>query len=357
MLRLLCFVSLLCLQTVCCGQVQQQKLFKDWDANKDGKLQKTEVPAGILANFDQADTDSSGLISLNELQAYMSRASQNRLRRMLTKIDVKKDVAYVEDGHERQKLDLYLPKNSTGKRPLVIWIHGGGWRQGSKKNCRAIPLVERGFVVASINYRLSSHAVFPAQIHDCKAAVRWLRRHADLHGIDESKIGVWGSSAGGHLAALLGTSGDVKELAGVDVGDDGSCRIQAVCDWFGPTNLLLMNKQAGSLGKMDHDSVSSPESLLLGGELQTVPDKAAAANPISYVTSDDPPFLILHGDIDPLVPVKQSQMLYDALLAANCDAEFTIVEGEGHGFRDPQWLQRSLKFFESTLLPATTDTP
>jgi hypothetical protein len=151
-----------------------------------------------------------------------------------------RDLVYVEGGHERHKLDLYLPEKADGPLPLIIWVHGGGWQNGSKDGCPPLRggYIERGYAVASINYRLSGHAVFPAQIEDCKAAIRWLRAHAKEYGLDAKRFGVWGSSAGGHLVALLGTSGDVKEF---DVGAnlDQSSRVQAVCDYYGPTDFTV----------------------------------------------------------------------------------------------------------------------
>jgi acetyl esterase/lipase len=149
----------------------------------------------------------------------------------LAGVKAHRDLVYVEGGHERHKLDLYLPEKAEGPLPLLIWVHGGGWQNGSKDGCPPLRAgyIERGYAVASINYRLSGHAVFPAQIEDCKAAIRWLRAHAKEYNLDAKRFGVWGSSAGGHLVALIGTSGDVKEF---DVGDhlDQSSRVQAVCD-------------------------------------------------------------------------------------------------------------------------------
>src|SRR5437868_4772034 len=151
-----------------------------------------------------------------------------------------RDLEYVANGHERNKLDLFVPESADGPLPLIIWVHGGGWQAGSKDGCP--PLrgghTQRGYAVASINYRLSGHAPFPAQIEDCKAAIRWLRAHAKEYNLDPKRFGVWGSSAGGHLVALLGTSGDVKEF---DVGAnlDQSSRVQAVCDYFGPTDFTV----------------------------------------------------------------------------------------------------------------------
>ncbi len=248
---------------------------------------------------------------------------------------VLRDIAYVPGGHERQKLDLYLPKeaDSNGKRPLLVWIHGGAWLGGSKQRPLALRFAEKGYAVASINYRLSQHATFPAQIEDCKAAIRWLRANAAQHGYDPNRIGVWGSSAGGHLVALLGTTGDVKEF---DVGPNAgvSSRVQAVCDFFGPTDFTKMSSFPST---MKHDAPDSPEAKLIGGAVQENKDKCQRANPISYVTKDDPPFLIVHGDKDPLVPHNQSEILLDALKKAGAEASLYTVKGGGHGgFKDPQ---------------------
>src|SRR5687768_12543691 len=170
-----------------------------------------------------------------------SQSPAQRARRMPLPAgtQTKYDLPYVENGKSSQSLDLFIPAGATADKPLplVVWIHGGGWRQGDKARCLALPLLAHGYAVASINYRLSGEAQFPAQIHDCKAAIRWLRANAKEHGIDADRIGVWGSSAGGHLVALLGTSGDVKELEG-ELGNAGvSSRVQAVCDFFGPAEL------------------------------------------------------------------------------------------------------------------------
>ena len=239
------------------------------------------------------------------------------------------NLAYVDDGHERHLLDLYLPEKSAGPLPLLIWVHGGGWMNGSKDNC--LPLrqgfAQRGFAVASINYRLSSHAIFPAQIEDCKAAIRWLRAHAKEYNLDPGRFGVWGSSAGGHLVALLGTSGDVKTF---DTGAnlDQSSRVQAVCDWYGPTDFAVF---ATTPGYERHGTDSSAEAKLLGGVVAEKKDQAAKASPLTYVTPGDPPFLIMHGDKDGTVPPNQSQLLFDALKKAGVSAHFHTIHGAGHG--------------------------
>lgn len=262
-----------------------------------------------------------------------------------------RDIAYVTGGHERQKLDLYLP--SGGKDlPLVVWIHGGGWQNGSKDRTPAVALLTHGFAVASINYRLSSHAVFPAQIEDCKAAVRWLRAHAKEHDYDAGRIAVWGSSAGGHLVAMLGVTGDTKEF---DVGEnlDVPSRVQAVVDFYGPSELLTMTAQSTAISRMNHDAPDSPESRLIGGTLQENKDKARRASPLSYVSRDDAPILIVHGDADPLVPLVQSETFLTALKHVGVDASLYVVKGGGHGgFRDPEVDVRVRDFLQRTLKPA-----
>jgi len=247
---------------------------------------------------------------------------------------VYRDLAYVPGGHERQKLDVYLPKDGTNL-PLLINIHGGAFRAGSKENGVPLNYLRQGYAVASINYRLSQHAVFPAQIEDCKAAVRWLRAHAREYRLDPSRFAAWGSSAGGHLAAMLGTTSDTKEF---DVGAnlDQSSRVQAVVDYFGPTDFLQMDAHRLP-GGMVHDAANSPESELVGGAIQANKDRAAKANPITYITEADPPFLICHGDADPLVPHHQSELLEAALKQAGVPVTFYTVKGAGHGqFSDPR---------------------
>ena len=260
-----------------------------------------------------------------------------------------RDIAYVSQGHGRQKLDLYLPKErSAGPLPLIIWVHGGAWRAGDKGRCPAARFVEMGYAVASMNYRLSQHAIFPAQIQDCKAAVRWLRANAGTYNIDPKRFGVWGSSAGGHLVAMLGTAGDVK---GFDVGENlgVSSRVQAVCDFFGPTDFTKMNDFPG---RIDHDAPDSPESKLSGGPVQENKDKARRADPVTYVTKDDPPFLIVHGDKDPLVPHNQSELLRDALKKAGVPVRLYTVAGGGHGgFKDPKVNPLVAAFFAKHLKP------
>jgi acetyl esterase/lipase len=271
---------------------------------------------------------------------------------------VLRDLVYVENGHERQKLDLYLPAATNGNVPLIIWIHGGAWKAGSKDRCPAVRFVSDGYAVASVNYRLSQHAIFPAQIQDCKAAVRWLRAHAQEYGLDRDRFGAWGSSAGGHLVAMLGVTGDTREF---DVGPNLDCssRVQAVVDYFGPTDLTRMAAQSGPNSRMSHDAPDSPESQLIGGAVPDHLEKARAASPITYVSKNDPPFLLVHGDEDPLVPWQQSQILDEALRKAGVESTLCIVKGAGHGngFGQPEdqrvtaFLRKHLKAARAVASP------
>lgn len=241
---------------------------------------------------------------------------------------ITRDIAYVSYGAERQTLDLYLPPGA-GPFPLVIWIHGGAWKAGSKANPLPLRLLagER-YAIASLNYRLSHQAKFPAQIEDCKAAVRWLRANAAKHSLDPTRFAAWGASAGGHLAALLGTAGDKFDL-GEHI--EQSSRVQAVVDYFGPTDFLQMDAHALPSAPFKHNAIDSPESLLVGGPLLENDLIAARANPVTYASKDDAPFLIVHGDQDPLVPLHQSKLLEGALAKAGVSATLYVVPGAGHG--------------------------
>ncbi|MFV0446128.1 MAG: serine hydrolase, partial [Planctomycetaceae bacterium] len=238
------------------------------------------------------------------------------------------------DGHSL-KLDLYLP--TTDDPLLVIWIHGGGWQNGSKNRCPIEWLTEHGYAVASIAYRLSSKAIFPAQIQDCKAAVRWLRSQADRYGYRSDRIAVAGGSAGGHLAALLGTTGDVAELEGTVGGNlDQSSRVDAVIDYFGPTDFILRSKT-------HPERANAPESgtaKLLGGGADQQTELARLASPVTHVTPDDPPMLVLHGDKDKTVYLDQSLRLQEVYRQAGLPLALRIIKGAGHGgnrlFSGPQ---------------------
>jgi len=245
-----------------------------------------------------------------------------------------KDVAYAK-ASATQTLDVYLPEG-TGPFPVIINIHGGGFMMGDKSNpALTDELLAAGYAVASINYRLSGEALFPAAVQDAKTAVRFLRAHAADYKLNPDKFAAYGGSAGGNLAAMLGTTCGVTELEGAELGnaDQSSC-VQAVVDWFGPTDFLQMDKQfTGTSCPVNHDAADSPESKYVGAAIQTVPDKAKAANPITYVSADDAPFLIQHGTADCNVPPQQGKLLADALspVIGADKVTYTLIDGAGHG--------------------------
>ena len=266
-----------------------------------------------------------------------------------TRVD--RDIEYVSSGGERRSLDLYLPPPTPQPPPLVVWIHGGSWLSGDKSNPPAVLLVAHGYAVASINYRYSTEAVFPAQIIDCKSAVRFLRARAADYGFDPDRIAAMGMSAGGHLASLLGTARESEDLGGDEV-DGVSSRVQAVVVWAGPSDFLLMNRQALPGSSIDHEAPDQAKSLLIGGPVRQFPDRVRRANPLAYASADDPPFLIMHGDADLIVPPGQSVTLAEGLRAAGVDARLILIPRGRHDeavFTHRQWLDRVVEFLSRSL--------
>ena len=210
----------------------------------------------------------------------------------------------------------------------------------------ALQFTSEGYAVAHVGYRLSGEAKFPAQIHDCKAAVRWLRANAEKYELDPDKFIAWGASAGGHLAALLGTTGGVKDLEGTVNDLKQSSRVQGVVDWFGPTDLLRMNETESD---RRHDAPNSAESKLIGGPLLENKDKAAKASPTTYVSKDAPPFLIMHGEYDLEVPIRQSEILAGALERAGVEVTFIPIKAAGHGFAGLEAIDRVREFLKHCL--------
>jgi acetyl esterase/lipase len=262
------------------------------------------------------------------------------------------NVTYGTGGERPLQLSILRPKSPPSTpMPVVVFIHGGGWRGGSKQGGirNLIPLAKRGYFCASIDYRLSGEAIFPAQIEDCKCAIRFLRAKAEDYHLDADRIGVWGSSAGGHLVALLGTAGDAKDLEGKGGRSQYSSRVQAVCDWFGPTDFLHYHVDGEP-----NEHADGAVAQLLGGPVSEKKELAAKASPVNYVTKDDPPFLIMHGDRDLLVPLRQSEMLRDALQKVGVEATLKVVKDAGHGLQGPDvdrgaLLETVLQFFDRTL--------
>jgi len=252
------------------------------------------------------------------------------------------DVNYAGDSEAYHTLDIHLPTDVKPSYPVVVTIYGSAWfgnnLKGSVMGNVAKPLLEAGYAVIAPNHRSSRDAIFPAQINDIKAVVRFIRANAKTYKIDDSFIGITGFSSGGHLSALAGTSQGIQHFtvgsATVDIeGDIGeyssySSSVDAVVDWFGPTDFLVMDS-CGS--NMEHNPANSPESSLVGGAIQENKAKCALANPVTYVDANDPPFLILHGDNDPLVPHCNSELLVEALQNAGVHAQFVLVPEGGHG--------------------------
>jgi acetyl esterase/lipase len=247
-------------------------------------------------------------------------------------IRLEKDVVYSEvDGH-KLTLDIAYPDNLLEPAPAIVDIPGGSWRIVRKSSEDAIGYATQGFIGVSITHRTSDIAIFPAAVHDCKTVIRWLRANADKYNINPGKIGVTGFSSGGHLAALLGTSGGDKYLEGNGGYPGYSSRVQAVVDHFGPTDFLRMN-DVRLADFIDHFAPDSPESLFLGGPVKEKPELVRLANPMTYIDPGDPPILIGHGENDGMVIINQSELLYDALKKAGIKTEFIRVKNAGHMYR------------------------
>ncbi len=259
---------------------------------------------------------------------------------------LQRDVEYGRAGDRALHLDILRPKE-PGEKPLpvIVFIHGGGWRAGNKAGGlpRVLPFVVSGkYVGVSVGYRLSDEATWPAQIHDCKAAIRYLRANAEKLGIDPEKIGVWGISAGGHLVSLLGTSGGVKELEGEGGSPDQSSRVSCVVDFCGPSDFTAILERT-------RGEAPNAVTALLGGSLKEKRAEAIAASPVTHVTRDDPPFLIVHGTKDAIVPLAQAEMLCEKLKQAGVDVTFVKIEGGGHGIGGPEVGKRVAAFFDRHL--------
>ena len=342
-------------QVVLAQELRHEKSFRDWDKNKDDKLSKEELPNNAKRNFERVDSDKSGFISLKEHVAYLSRDRGKRQQRRpkLEGFKVMQDISYAGTDNARQTLDLALPIKRTSDKPLpvIAFIHGGGWRGGSKDGGlnRIRSFLKSGnYAGVSIGYRLSNEAKWPAQIHDCKAAIRWVKANAVKHGLDGSKIAVHGTSAGGHLVAMLGTSAGVKAMDGsIGAYTGQSTKVACVVDYFGPTNFLRMNDFES---RIDHDAKGSPEGLLIGGPIQENKKKTLTADPISYVSKEDSPFLIMHGTKDMAVPYNQSVILHSALKKIGVPSALLTVTGGGHGVGGGVLNEHLQKFFDHHLL-------
>ena len=310
------------------------------DTNQDGKVEQDEFK-GAPQYFRWLDQDGDSTVTAEEFQKRTQRDGRQRAgggRRVPEGVKVMKDLEYANVDGESLRLDLYLPQKSEAKPPLLVWIHGGGWTKGSKAGINPIfiRLTEEGYAAASIDYRLDGLTSHPKQIYDCKGAIRWLRANADKYGYDTTQIGVGGGSAGGHLVLLLGLSSDVGELEG-DVGGnlDQSSKVDAVVDLYGPSALGLFAEESE---RFRHSKTT---------------ELLKSASPVTYLSKDDPPVLILHGDKDQVVPLSQSEHMHKQYQEAGLESSFHVIEGAGHGgpqFSDPtrytlvkEFLDRHIK--------------
>lgn len=245
---------------------------------------------------------------------------------------------YAGNGNSKQMLDLYIPTSVTTPSPLIIHIHGGAFLMGSKGSSEVpsfATFYNNGYVCADINYRLSTDSVWPAQVYDCKAAVRYLKANASLYHIDTNKIAVIGESAGGYLVSMLGTTAGIANLEGLHLGNTNvSSRVHAVVDLFGPINFLTMDAEVAALGfTITTNSATSPESKLMGAAVQTIPERIALANPTTYISGDDAAFFISAGSADMNIPYTQGQNFYNALVPVigASNAVFELASGQAHG--------------------------
>ncbi|HEY5371105.1 MAG TPA: alpha/beta hydrolase [Hanamia sp.] len=274
-----------------------------------------------------------------------------------------KDVNYAGgDAKVYHDLDIYLPEKPQPSYPVVVVIYGSAWfgdnLKGMAMQTLGKPLVDAGFAVVTPNHRSSKDSVFPAQINDIKAAIRFVRANAAKYQFDTSFVAITGFSSGGHLAALAGTSGGVKNYTVGKVTQDiegtvgpntnFSSNVDAVVDWFGPTDVRVIDSCRTGAGTV---TPNSPEAILIGGPIKDNPDKCALVNPITYVNAGDPPFLIFHGDKDPLVPICQSEMLNAALQKAKVSSQFIIVPGGQHGpgVMEEKYYKVMVDFFNEQL--------
>lgn len=266
-------------------------------------------------------------------------------------VRVERDVAFAVRGRITLRMDIHRPAGEGPPRPVTLFLHGGAWRSGRKDqpNPTLEALVRAGFVAASAEYRLSQEAPWPAQLLDVKAAIRWLRAEADRFGIDPERIGVWGPSSGGHLAALAALAGDLGEIERNDpVAPGFSSRVTAAVALFAPTDSIALVEW-----RTRHEGIRalflgerSPESQLLGGDPRELRDLARQASPVTWADPDDPPLLLLHGDRDEVVPLEQSRLLAERLPRA----ELVVLPGLGHELRHDLVAPRILRFFSRHLL-------
>jgi len=262
--------------------------------------------------------------------------------------DTQADIEFAKVGETSLKLDLHRPPGESP--PLIVYVHGGGWRAGSKEDVPIADLYDKGFAIASVDYRLSTQAVFPAQVHDIKAAIRFLRANAGGFHVNATKIAIIGSSAGGHLAALVGVSNGNRELEG-KVGEhlDQSSDVQVIVSYYGASNLETILSQSTPKGL---EFRIPALKLLLGDTPDKKPELAKLASPVTHLDKKDPPLLLIHGDADPQMPPQQSQELEKAYQALGSPVTLILLPGSLHGgaeFYDEERTAIVAKFLDKVL--------
>lgn len=285
-------------------------------------------------------------LNINNAQATKSASLIHSEKAIYTQprvyeISSERNIKYAQVDGMNLELDLYRPKNFYGKSPVIVWIHGGAWRSGSKEglNPSAKQMVASGYTVASVNYRLNYHDPFPAQIHDVKGAIRWLRANSEEFRLDNDKFAVWGTSAGGHLASLLGTSNNVDEMEGSVGGNlDYSSEVQLVINSSGVYDFLSY--------QADCDVACSPNKFfiiksqvekLLNCSFKNCNAQKAMASPKSYLSNDDPMFLHIHSTGDNVIPSAQSQKFHEDLISMGVRSELILVSLDKHGGFDEEY--------------------
>ena len=259
-----------------------------------------------------------------------------------------------------QNLDIYLPDEDNGPFPIIVYLHGGAFSIGDKRDIYVLNIlksIKRGYAVVSVNYRLSGEAIFPAGLQDVKAAIRWVRANSEKYQLDGNRIAVWGCSSGANYAAMICLTDRVAEFEDLSFGNpEYPCNVQAAVDWFGPTDFLKMDEQLEENGfnTADHGEPDSPESRYLGEKISDVPLKVELANPMTYVHEHMPPILIQHGRLDDLVPVQQSIIFVEKLekYVSPERFEFDIIEGAGHAdplFETEENMERVFSFLDKYL--------
>lgn len=336
--------------------------FAAFDANRDGVVQLSEVPEPVRPFYAAADADRDRALQLAEFRAFLDDPGGARRTALPENVELREGIPYAANENPRQQVDVYLPRKRAraGPLPVIAYVHGGAWSMGSRVMARpdVSPHVATGrYAAVSIGYRLSGEARWPAQIHDAKAGLRWIRAHAVEYGFDPERICAMGSSAGGHLAAEIGTTNGVAELEGT-IGPHLRERsdVQCAVDLFGPTDLTVAEPESR---RVTMAGQPSSRELLLGAPIGSQPALEWQASPLHQVTRGDPPFLIVHGTRDPLVAYADSVALEHALRAALVPVYLQKIEGGGHGdfMALPEVTRRLGLFLDSALYGAKARVP